>query len=116
MRRVIPPIFALLVFALAGIAAQQPPAPGQFRPRPGTGREPEFPAPKITDYKPRSTLVVPQHPVPRAKYPVVDIHGHPPALVSADAINSVVAAMDSLNLRVMINANGSSGDRLKQQV
>ena len=51
--------------------------PGQIRPRPGTGREPEFPPPKITDYKPKSTLVVPEHPVPRAKFPVVDIHGHP---------------------------------------
>ena len=30
----------------------------------------------IRQYKPKSTLVVAQHPVPRAKYPVIDIHSH----------------------------------------
>jgi predicted TIM-barrel fold metal-dependent hydrolase len=118
MRRYVLPVLSILALTLASTTAQQPqpPGPGQLRPRPGTGREPEYPAPTITDYKPRSTLVVPQHPVPRARYPAVDIHGHPPALTSADAIDRVVAAMDPLNLRVMVNASGSSGDRLKQQI
>ena len=53
-------------------------ARARFGPRPAEGREPEFPPPNIREYKPRSTLVVPQHPVPRAKFPVIDIHGHPP--------------------------------------
>jgi predicted TIM-barrel fold metal-dependent hydrolase len=137
MRRPILPILSIVVLALASITAEQetvpkqppqPVAPEQqrqgppegrgrgMRARPGEGREPEFPAPSITEYKPRSTLVVPQHPVPRARYPVIDIHGHPPALTSAETIDRVVAAMDSLNLRLMVNASGSSGDRLKQQV
>jgi len=60
--------------------------------------------------------VVPVHLVPRARFPVVDIHGHPPALTSAEVINQVGAAMDSLNLRVMVNASGSSGDRLTRQL
>jgi predicted TIM-barrel fold metal-dependent hydrolase len=116
MRRIALPIFALIALAMAIAAAQQPPAPGQLRPRPGTGREPEFPAPKITDYKPKSTLVVPEHPVPRAKFPVVDIHGHPPALVSPQTIQTVLDAMNKLNIQVMVQANGASGDRLKQQL
>jgi predicted TIM-barrel fold metal-dependent hydrolase len=116
MRRIALPIFALIAFAMAIAAAQQPPAPGQLRPRPGTGREPEFPAPKITDYKPKSTLVVPGHPVPRAKFPVVDIHGHPPALVSPQTIQTVLDAMNRLHIQVMVQANGASGDRLKQQL
>jgi predicted TIM-barrel fold metal-dependent hydrolase len=91
-------------------------AAAQGRRRPGEGREPEFPPPSITEYHPRSTLVVPAHPVPRARFPVVDLHGHPPALVAADAIERVGAAMDSLNLRVMVNASGSSGDRLAAQI
>ena len=97
-------------------AAAQERGPGQLRPRPGTGRQPEFPPPTILDYHPRSTLVVPAHPVPRARFPVVDFHGHPPALTSEEAINRVGAAMDSLNLQVMVNASGSSGDRLIQQI
>jgi predicted TIM-barrel fold metal-dependent hydrolase len=116
MRRIALPIFVLMALAMAIAAAQQPPAPGQLRPRPGTGREPEFPAPKITDYKPKSTLVVPEHAVPRAKFPVVDIHGHPPALVSPQTIQTVLDAMDKLNIQVMVQANGASGDRLKQQL
>src|SRR5919107_4205994 len=116
MRRFILPICASVALAVAAATAQQPQGPGQLRPRPGTGREPEFPAPKITDYKPKSTLVVPEHPVPRAKFPVVDIHGHPPALVSPQAIQPVLDAMNKLNIQVMVQANGVSGDRLKQQL
>src|SRR5215212_8185412 len=109
MRRVIPSIVGLCLFvALAGLSAQQPQGPGQVRPRPGTGREPEFPAPKITDYKPKSTLVVPEHPVPRAKFPVIDLHGHPPALTSPQTIQTVLDAMNNLNVHVMVQANGVS--------
>jgi len=32
-------------------------------------REPTLPPPSITEYQPRSTLVVPAHEVPRAKFP-----------------------------------------------
>jgi predicted TIM-barrel fold metal-dependent hydrolase len=60
--------------------------------------------------------VVPVHLVPRAKFPAVDIHGHPPALVSDSIINRVGAGMDALNLQVMVSANGTSGDRLVQQL
>ena len=88
--------------------------PGQIRPRPAEGREPEFPPPSIRDYHPRSTLVVPEHPVPRAKFPVVDFHGHPPSLSSPEAVNQLVETMDPLNLQVMVDANGTSGERLTQ--
>ncbi len=86
--------------------------PGTTETRPGSCQPPGMPAPSIVDYRPRSTLVTPQHLVPKAKFPAIDIHGHPPSLTSQDAINSVVAAMDSLNLRVMVSADNSSGDRL----
>ena len=57
--------------------------------RPGADREPEFPVPNIREYKPRSTLVVPQHPVPRAKYPVIDIHSHQPAPMTAQQFDEL---------------------------
>lgn len=107
---------ALLLAAEAPVAAQQPVGPGQIRPRPAEGREPEFSPPSIREYKPRSTLVVPVHLVARAKYPAIDFHGHPPLLVSEEVITRVGEAMDSLNLQVMVNASGSSGERLKQQL
>jgi len=79
-------------------------------------REPTIPPPSITEYKPRSTLVVPEHPVPRAKYPAVDFHGHPPDLSSREVIERVIAAMDSLNLQVIVQARPSSGARLTRQI
>ncbi len=110
-------LLAVLTLASATSAlAQQPSAPGQIRPRPAEGREPEFPPPNIREYKPRSTLVVPVHLVPRPRFPAIDFHGHPPALTSAEVINRVGEALDSLNLRVMVSANASSGERLTQQL
>ena len=84
--------------------------------RPGASREPEFPPPSIRDYKPRSTLVAPQHPVPRARFPVVDIHSHQPMPMGAAQFDTVATAMDGLNLQVLVNASGASGDRLVQAI
>jgi predicted TIM-barrel fold metal-dependent hydrolase len=99
---------ATLVLASLALA----PAAGEAQRR----GQPTIPPPSIVEYKPRSTLVVPAHPVPRAKFPVVDFHGHPPNLASPENIQRVIAAMDSLNIQVMVQANPSSGDRLKQQI
>jgi predicted TIM-barrel fold metal-dependent hydrolase len=116
LRRLAAATAIVAAMPLAALVAQQAQGPGQFRPRPGESRQPELPPPSITDYRPRSTLVVPAHPVPRAKFPVVDIHGHPPPLTSAAAVKGVVAAMNALNLQVMVNASGVSGDRLRQSL
>ena len=86
--------------------------PGMTETRPGSCQSPEFPPPSIVDYRPRSTLVTAEHLVPKAKYPVVDIHGHAPGLSSQESLNSIVAAMDALNLRVFVSADNSSGERL----
>ena len=82
--------------------------------RPAEGREPQLPVPNIRDYKPRSTLVVPQHVVPRAKFPVVDFHGHPPRLTTPDVVNGVVDLLTPLNVQVMVYAYGASGQPLKE--
>jgi predicted TIM-barrel fold metal-dependent hydrolase len=79
-------------------------------------RQPTIPPPSIIEYKPHSTLVVPEHRVPRARFPAVDFHGHPPDLSSRENIERVVAAMDELNLGVMVQARPSSGDRLQRQI
>src|SRR5499427_5101754 len=105
-------VSALVFVSIGFVAAQQLP-PGQIRPRPAEGRDPEFPPPNIRDYKPRSTLKVPEHLVPRAKFPVVDFHGHPPNLSGPDAVNVVGDSMSPLNLQVMVNANNTPSDRLK---
>jgi len=94
--------------------AQTPQTPGQIRPRPAEGRQPELPLPNIREYKPRSTLVVPQHLVPRAKYPVIDIHSHHPTPIDPAQYAEVVKALDQLNIRYLINLSGEQGDALRK--
>ena len=94
--------------------AQAPSSPGQVRPRPAEGRQPEWPPPNIVDYQPRSTLVAPQHLVPRAKFPVIDIHSHHNTPLSPEQYAKVIHAMDENNIRLIVNLSGGSGDRLRQ--
>jgi predicted TIM-barrel fold metal-dependent hydrolase len=101
--------------------SQQPQAPaltgcpsGQTEVRPGRCQAPEIPPPSILDYRPKSTLVVDEHPVPKAKFPVVDIHSHETA--TAENMPRLVREMDALNLRVLNNLSGGSGERLKRNV
>jgi predicted TIM-barrel fold metal-dependent hydrolase len=116
LRHSVVPLIALCAIA-AVLSAQAPAGPqreGALRSRPGADREPEFPPPTIRDYRPRSTLVVPQHPRPRAKYPVVDVHGHLPVPMTAEAFETAIQGMDRNNLRVLVNADGASGARLRE--
>jgi predicted TIM-barrel fold metal-dependent hydrolase len=115
MKRILPVVIGALVLSLAYVAAQQLP-PGQIRPRPAEGREPEFPPPNIREYKPRSTLVVPEHLVPRAKFPVVDVHGHPPSLTGPGVVNEIGDSMSPLNLQVMVNANSTPSAQLSSSL
>ncbi len=74
---------------------------------------PEFAPPSILDYRPTSSLKVAEHTVPRAKYPVIDFHGHPGQRVSTtEALAALAPVLDSLNVRMMIAAENISGDRL----
>src|SRR5690606_28736873 len=60
------------------------------------------------EYEPRSTLVVPGHRPTRAKYPFVDVHSRPfgAATMGEAEVAALVAAMDSLNMAVMVNLSG----------
>jgi predicted TIM-barrel fold metal-dependent hydrolase len=118
LSRVVVLVLAIAAATALGIAQapQGPQSRGALGSRPGAERKPEFPPPSIVDYKPDSTLVVPQHPVPRAKYPVIDIHSHQPAPIQLQQLETVVKSMDPLNLQVLVNASGASGDRLVQSV
>ncbi|MEZ5355605.1 MAG: amidohydrolase family protein [Bryobacteraceae bacterium] len=68
------------------------------------------------DYRPKSTLVVPEHKVTRARFPFVDVHGHPRGMIAPNKIDQLLKEMDDLNMAVMVNLDGRSGDRLKQTV
>ena len=92
-----------------------PPATTEIRPRSCLG--PQEAAPSILDYRPRSTLVVPENLVKKARYPAIDFHGHPQGMLgSVESLARLGADLDGLNVRMMIVANNVSGDALKQTV
>ncbi len=59
-------------------------------------------------YDPPSTLVVPEHPITRAKYPFVDVHSHHWDMQKAD-LSKLVREMDELNMAVNVNLSGRGG-------
>jgi predicted TIM-barrel fold metal-dependent hydrolase len=71
----------------------------------------------LKDYDPKSMLHVPGHEVPRAKFPVIDVHNHvndaggvhgediPPA--------EVVRRMDATNVKKIVILTGMWGDKLQ---
>jgi len=69
----------------------------------------------IEEYEPKSTLVVPEHIVKRAKYPFIDVHNHQYDLTPAK-VDKLVADMDGINLRIMVNLSGGYGEKLKENV
>ncbi|MDQ3081149.1 MAG: amidohydrolase [Gemmatimonadota bacterium] len=131
MRRVLVALLLVPILDIPDDAAAQPPAnpaaretrlqsgqacpPGSTEIRPRICREPEIPAPSILDYRPVSTLIAPAHMVRRAKYPVIDYHGHPQdRITTAEGLDQLGVALDSLNVRLMIAADNLSGERLQR--
>src|SRR5256885_7642696 len=73
------------------------------------------PTPTIDEYQPKSTLVTKEHKLERAKFPFIDIHSHhwnP----TPEEVDRLVKEMDSINLRVMVNLSGGTGEELKKTV
>src|SRR5258705_13971858 len=71
--------------------------------------------PNIEEYNPKSTLVVPEHKIQRAKFPFIDIHSHhwnP----TPEHVDQLVKEMDSINLQVLVNLSGGTGEELKKTV
>jgi uncharacterized protein len=69
----------------------------------------------IEDYEPKSGLVVPQNPTPRARFPVIDIHNHQRNM-TPERVDKLVGEMDQINLRLMVNLSGGFGQQLKDMV
>ena len=121
--------FGMTVLAAASLAAQpgsgnqgtqikpgEECPPGMTEVRPRNCQAPRETPPSILDYRPKSMLVVPAHFSWKAKFPVIDFHGHPfnNQLGSPDAVRQMGREMDSLNLRVIIATNNISGENLKR--
>src|SRR5688500_3789482 len=83
--------------------------------RPGNCQAPSTPAPSIVDYRPKSTLVVPEHMKPKAKFPAIDFHGHPRDRISSpEGLKTLFGELDALNVGLMLAAENISGEQLKR--
>ena len=78
-------------------------------------QEPTRPTMQVGEYEPRSTLKVPENPKTRAKFPFIDVHGHQGNLDAARAAQ-LVREMDELNMGLMVNLSGGTGDALAARV
>jgi len=67
----------------------------------------------IEKYKPKSTLVVPEHHPTRAKYPFIDVHSHQRRDLSAAQVDQLVSDMDAMNMQVMVNLSGGYGESFR---
>ncbi len=83
----------------------------------------------LTDFQPKSMLHVPVTEVPRAKFPVIDVHTHlsfsaksQNGVPVGEAVNltaapaDVLSVMDRGNIRMMVNLTGNHGSGLAEAV
>lgn len=63
-------------------------------------------------YDPVNTLVVPKHPVTKAKFPFIDVHNHQ-GRMGTQNLDNLIKDMDELNMKVMVNLSGGNGENLK---
>jgi uncharacterized protein len=99
----------------ASIQPGQECPPGMTEVRPGRCMAPEFPPPSIVDYRPHSTLVTEVHLVPKAKYPVVDIHSH--TAPTPETVERLIGELDGIGVQVLVNLTpGADPAAVKRQV
>src|SRR5579864_5413090 len=63
----------------------------------------------MESYNPKSTLVVPEHLIKKAKYPFIDVHNHQWDMPDQD-LKALLSDMNSLNMIVMVNWSEKSFD------
>lgn len=84
----------------------------------------------LEEFQPKSTLVVPEHPVKRAKFPIIDVHTHlsnifgkerapavgGPSSEAAEQLRQIVRWMDELNIHALLNLTGRYGEALERNI
>jgi predicted TIM-barrel fold metal-dependent hydrolase len=66
----------------------------------------------VEEYSPVSTLVVPEHKITKARFPFIDVHNHQ-FTMPIQNLDKLVAEMDELNMKVMVNLSGFRGKYLE---
>ena len=69
----------------------------------------------IEEYEPKSTLVVKENIIKKAKYPFIDVHNHQFDMPLKN-LSKLVNEMDSINMAYMINLSGFRGIYLEKSL
>jgi predicted TIM-barrel fold metal-dependent hydrolase len=73
----------------------------------------------LKDYTPDSSLVVPSHFVPKAKYPVIDVHTHPAEqgkIKTPEGVAAWLKTMDEVGIVTSVVFTGATGSEFDRQV
>jgi predicted TIM-barrel fold metal-dependent hydrolase len=74
----------------------------------------------LREYRPRSSLRLPEHHVPRARFPVVDAHNHLGRWLtegwSTPDVGELLDVMDACGIEAIVNLDGMCGDELRANV
>ena len=76
----------------------------------------------LSQYHPRSMLVVEEHEVPRARFPAVDAHNHLGRWLSPDRswhapdVGRILEVMEPCNLQTVVNLDGMWGEELEENL
>jgi predicted TIM-barrel fold metal-dependent hydrolase len=110
------------------VHARQAPAPAPQPPAAASSNA-EADTLLLRDYQPKSMLVVAEHPVERAKFPVIDVHSHPTgrarriagvphgeAVRISETPAELLPMMDRRNLRMLVDLTGGVGSGLAESV
>jgi len=91
----------------------------------GQQQGPASPPLPLRDYEPKSMLHVPETPVLRSKYPLIDFHTHlssvnrnarPERATFRARREDVLAVMDRKNVKMMVNLTGGYGAALEETI
>lgn len=99
----------LSLVLLVGVSRAQPPAAEEAEPEVSITFE---------EFEPKSSLVVPENPRRKSKFPFIDVHAHQFRApdFTREQVDEIVGEMDGLNMGVMVNLSGGSGERLEKSI
>src|SRR5580704_3980047 len=110
---------------LAGLAVGLPATaltakPHGTKPTPAANAAPSLPSPEtilLKDYRPQSIYKIPVTNVPRAKFPIIDMHSHPYAKTDNE-IEQWVRNMDEVGVEktvILARATGAEFDQVSRK-
>ena len=96
---------------------------------PSEGTEPASSEMTLGQFEPKSMLFVPQNPVGKARYPVIDMHTHISSVFRrtpdsgellqgspVERLDQIVRWMDELNIQTLVNLTGGAGEQLQHTI